>query len=74
MVKCYKNSFGGKASYEDNFIAFRTYDDEYHQIALAGIPKCGPKVCPTLPDWSISLSAFDTLTDLAAAYRQRKQL
>lgn len=72
MVKFYKEFLGAKASYENEFLSFLTYDEEHHRIAIVAIPSIGPKNPETCGLEHIAF-AFDTLEDLLVSYRQRKE-
>lgn len=37
-IEWYKTVLGAEVLYQNEFIAFLTYDDEHHRIALAGFP------------------------------------
>lgn len=71
MVEFYKTFLGAKATYENEFLSFLTYDDEHHRIAIGAIPGTGPKATNAAGLEHIAFS-FDTLEDLALAYKQRK--
>jgi len=71
MVEFYKTFLGARATYENEFLSFLTYDDEHHRIAIAAIPVSGP-ANRTLGGLEHIAFAFDTLSDLLLAYRQRK--
>ncbi len=47
MVEFYKTFLGAEATYENDFLAFLTYDEEHHRIAIAAIP--GAESCPVRP-------------------------
>ncbi|MDB5710734.1 MAG: biphenyl 2,3-dioxygenase [Sphingomonas bacterium] len=38
LVSWYKTLLGARASYEDDKLAFLTYDDEHHRIAILNLP------------------------------------
>src|SRR5216683_7264313 len=38
MIEWYKTVLGAQVLYQNDFIAFMTYDDEHHRIALAAVP------------------------------------
>lgn len=38
MVEFYKTLLGADVVYANDFLAFLTYDEEHHRIAIAGIP------------------------------------
>lgn len=71
MVDFYKKFLGAEATYENDFLAFLTYDEEHHRIAIGEVPGTGPKQVTSSGLEHIAF-AFDTLEDLALAYRQRK--
>jgi catechol-2,3-dioxygenase len=71
MVEFYKTVLGAKATFESDHIAFLTYDEEHHRVAIAGLPNTGPKV-PTSSGLEHFAFTFDSLEDLALAYQQRK--
>jgi len=71
MVEFYKTFLGATATYENAFLSFLTYDDEHHRIAIASFPGTGPKQ-PTSSGLEHIAFTFDTLSDLALAYTQRK--
>lgn len=43
MIDWYKNVFAAHAAFENEQVAFLTYDDEHHRIALANIPDLAPQ-------------------------------
>lgn len=80
MVSFYKAFLGAHAAYEDDHIAFLTYDEEHHRIAIAKVPSSSSTE-PNNPNNKKSSSGLDhmafsfaTLSDLLQAYRQRKEL
>ncbi|KAJ4419569.1 hypothetical protein N0V82_004872 [Gnomoniopsis sp. IMI 355080] len=73
MVAFYKSFFGGWASYENDRLAFLTYDDEHHRIAIFNVPGTGPKNRASAGLEHIAFS-YDKLDDLLLAYRQRKSI
>lgn len=73
MVAFYKSFFGGWASYENDHLAFLTYDEEHHRIAIIGIPGTAPKNRTSAGLEHIAFT-YDTLDDLLLAYRQRKSI
>src|ERR1700743_2173758 len=70
MVQFYKDFLGAEAIYENDILAFLTYDDEHHRIAIVGIPGTKAKDKQTCGLEHIAFS-FPTLSDLLLAYRQR---
>ncbi|KUL87817.1 hypothetical protein ZTR_03154 [Talaromyces verruculosus] len=73
MVDFYKTFLGAKASFENDFISFISYDEEHHRIAIVAARGCGPNVPNSSGLHHIAFS-YDSLTTLAVAYRQRKRL
>lgn len=71
MVGFYKILLGAEATYESDHVAFLTYDEEHHRVAIIGVPNAGPKV-PTSSGLEHFAFTFDSLNNLALAYRQRK--
>ncbi|KAL2061483.1 hypothetical protein VTL71DRAFT_6860 [Oculimacula yallundae] len=71
MVQFYENFLGARVIYSNDHLAFLTYDEEHHRLALLGIP--GTKVKdPTTAGLEHIAFTFDTLSDLLVAYLQRK--
>ncbi|KAI1492921.1 Glyoxalase/Bleomycin resistance protein/Dihydroxybiphenyl dioxygenase [Biscogniauxia mediterranea] len=73
MVAFYKAFLGAHASYENDFIAFLTYDEEHHRIAIISVPGCEDKVINSAGLEHIAFT-FSNLNDLTTAYKQRKAL
>jgi catechol-2,3-dioxygenase len=71
MVEFYKTFLGAQASYENEYISFMTYDDEHHRIAVVAIPETAGKDPKAAGLLHVAFT-FDSLDDLAIAYRQRK--
>lgn len=72
MVSFYKAFLGAHAAHEDEHIAFLTYDEEHHRVAIANMPSSTPKN-PASSGLDHMAFTFDTLPDLLQAYRQRKE-
>ena len=72
MVEFYKSFLGAEAIYENEFLAFLTYDEEHHRIAITSVPGTKARAQQSCGLEHIAFS-FDTLDDLLLAYRQRKQ-
>ncbi|KAI0595557.1 Glyoxalase/Bleomycin resistance protein/Dihydroxybiphenyl dioxygenase [Biscogniauxia sp. FL1348] len=73
MVAFYKAFLGAHASYENDSIAFLTYDKEHHRIAIINVPGCKDKVLESAGLDHIAFT-FNNLNDLTTAYKQRKAL
>ncbi|TGJ80607.1 hypothetical protein E0Z10_g8165 [Xylaria hypoxylon] len=71
MSAFYKTFLGAHASWENEQMAFLTYDDEHHRIALIGIPGLQAKVQKSAGLDHIAFT-YETMTDLLTAYKQRK--
>ncbi|KIW05995.1 uncharacterized protein PV09_03178 [Verruconis gallopava] len=72
MVEYYKTFLGANIIYENEFIAFISYDDEHHRIAIVGLPDTQDKIRSSCGLEHIAFT-FDSLSDLLLSYRQRKQ-
>jgi catechol-2,3-dioxygenase len=72
MVQFYKTFLGAKVIYENEMLAFLSYDDEHHRIAIAQVPGTQAKVRSSCGLEHIAFT-FDSLSELLLAYRQRKQ-
>ncbi|KAK7905501.1 hypothetical protein LTR67_000224 [Exophiala xenobiotica] len=72
MVQYYKDFLGARVIYENEILAFISYDEEHHRIAIANVPGTKPKDKMTCGLEHIAFS-FDTLSDLLLAYRHRKE-
>ncbi|KAF2811820.1 uncharacterized protein BDZ99DRAFT_461798 [Mytilinidion resinicola] len=71
LVDYYKTFLSAEANYEDDHNAFITYDDEHHRIGICAFEWCVPQVRQSTGLVHTAF-AFETLFDLALAYRQRK--
>ena len=73
MKRFYCNFLGGRIVHANDYLAFITYDDEHHRIALINMPGTKDKdhECAGLVHIAFT---FDTLQDLCTAYKQRKAL
>ena len=72
MVNYYKTFLNATASYENDFIAFLTYDEEHHRVAIVSIPNVEPRV-PTASGLLHFAFTFASLSDLVFGYLQRKR-
>ena len=71
MVEYYKTFLGGQVIYENEMLAFISYDDEHHRIAILGVPGTQPKQKTSCGLEHIAFT-FDSLSTLLLSYRQRK--
>lgn len=72
MVEYYKTFLGAEIIYKNDFLAFLTYDEEHHRIAIAGVPGTKGKDFESCGLEHIAFS-FASLEDLLLTYSQRKQ-
>jgi catechol-2,3-dioxygenase len=72
MVHYYTSFLGATVIYQNELLAFLSYDEEHHRIAIAAIPGTAPKNKTSCGLEHIAFS-FDSLSDLLLAYRQRQQ-
>jgi catechol-2,3-dioxygenase len=71
MVAFYMTFLGACATHENDFLSFLTYDDEHHRIAILHVPGTAEKNKQSCGLEHMAF-AFDNLSDLCLAYRQRK--
>ncbi|RSL58704.1 hypothetical protein CEP54_007612 [Fusarium duplospermum] len=71
MVSFYKAFLGAHASFENEQLAFLTYDEEHHRVASGNVPGTTDKI-PTSAGLEHIAFQFDNLNDLLTAYQQRK--
>ena len=72
MKRFYVQFLGGRIVKESGPLAFITYDDEHHRIALINMPlKNKDAGTAGLAHFAFT---FDSLPDLCKAYKQRKAL
>jgi catechol-2,3-dioxygenase len=72
MVDFYRTFLGAEVIYEDEMLAFLSYDDEHHRIAIVAVPGTQAKHATSCGLEHIAFT-FSSLSDLLLAYRQRKQ-
>jgi catechol-2,3-dioxygenase len=72
MVNYYKIFLNATAAYENEYLSFLTYDEEHHRVAIAVFPGTIPKVENSSGMAHVAF-AYNSLQDLALAYRQRKR-
>jgi catechol-2,3-dioxygenase len=70
MKKYYQTFLSAKIQHENEVMAFLAYDEEHHRIAIVGLPGTGPRD-PNAAGLFHFAFTFNSLTDLALAYRQR---
>ena len=72
MVTYYTTFLGGQVIYENEMLAFISYDEEHHRIAILGAPGTQPKQKTSCGLEHIAFT-FTSLSTLLLSYRQRKQ-
>lgn len=72
MVDYYRTFLGAQVIYENGILAFLSYDDEHHRIAIIQVPGTQAKITSSCGLEHVAFT-FDSLSDLLLAYRQRKQ-
>jgi len=73
MVAFYKAMLGAHASFEDENLAFLTYDEEHHRVAIVNFPHASVADNPMLQAGMDHMAfTYDSLADLATSYKQRK--
>lgn len=73
LTDWYITFLGGKLQLRNPAIAFLTYDDEHHRIAVLNMPECENKVRNSAGLEHIAFT-FGSLRELLTAYRQRLEL
>ena len=69
MVRWWCTLLGARPVFQNAFLAFLTYDDEHHRIAIVNVPSA-----PDRPENAVGLEhvayTYATLGDLVATYRR----
>ena len=73
MVQFYKDLLGATTAFENDFIAFITYDDEHHRLAFISNPNILPKDNKRAGMHHLAFG-YESLQTLADAYLARKKL
>ncbi|PVI04901.1 Glyoxalase/Bleomycin resistance protein/Dihydroxybiphenyl dioxygenase, partial [Periconia macrospinosa] len=74
MSSFYKTFLGAHAAHEEpGHLAFLTYDEEHHRIALIALPDSYPDRDPKAVGLEHFAFTFASLRDLVTAYQQRKE-
>jgi catechol-2,3-dioxygenase len=73
MIDFWTMFLGATITHKDDALAFLRYDEEHHRIAIIAIPGTLPRAGLTSGLHHVAF-AFDSLTDLMHAYKQRKAL
>ncbi|KAF5700221.1 glyoxalase bleomycin resistance dioxygenase [Fusarium mundagurra] len=71
MVAFYKIFLGAYATFENEQLAFLTYDEEHHRLAIGNVPGTSEKILTSAGLEYIAFQ-FENLDYLLTAYRQRK--
>lgn len=72
MVSYWETFLGAEVVFNNGHLAFMSYDDEHHRIAIAQAPGVGSRD-PMASGLQHIAFTFDNLQDLMLAYRARKQ-
>jgi catechol-2,3-dioxygenase len=72
MVSYWETFLGAKVNFNNGHLAFLSYDDEHHRVAIVQMPGVSPRV-PMAAGLQHVAFTYDTLEDLLLAYRSRKQ-
>jgi catechol-2,3-dioxygenase len=71
MTNWYRTVLGAKVMYENKFLAFMTYDDEHHRIAIAAFPGIAERQ-PHSAGLDHLAYTYSSLGDLVATYERLK--
>lgn len=71
MTDWYRTVLNAKIGYENNFLAFMTYDDEHHRIAIAAFPGVIERT-PHAAGLDHLAYTYASLGDLVATYERLK--
>jgi catechol 2,3-dioxygenase-like lactoylglutathione lyase family enzyme len=72
VVAFYKNLFCAHATYENDGLAFLTYDQEHHRIAVLNMPNLAPQ-SPNVASVHHMAFTYFSLADLLSTYERMKQ-
>ena len=73
MLDWYKTALNAKPAFETEGLAFMSYDDEHHRIAILGIPGLAPQPENVAGVHHVAFT-YDSLTTLLENYERLKQL
>jgi catechol-2,3-dioxygenase len=73
-IAWYAEVLRGKVVYENEFIAFMTYDEEHHRIGVAKIPGQGAGIDPQKSALSHIAFAFSNVRDVIDQYSYMKSI
>lgn len=71
MTEWYRTVLGAKIMYENQFLAFMTYDDEHHRIAIAAFPGIVERQAHAAGLDHLAYT-YSTIGDLVATYERLK--
>jgi catechol-2,3-dioxygenase len=71
MIDWYRTVLNAKIAYENNFLAFMTYDDEHHRIAIAAFPGITERL-PHAAGLDHLAYSYASLGDLVVTYERLK--
>lgn len=73
MTDFYIKFLNAEITYQNNVLCFLTYDEEHHRVAIGLFPGTTKRIGKPAGLAHIAFT-YNTLTDLAISYRQRKSL
>ena len=77
MIQWYETVFDARVQYQNPVLAFLTYDDEHHRIALINMQAVQPDATEAAPRGKIGVDhvayTYDTVEDLFENYAQLKE-
>lgn len=73
MVDWYKTVLGAHAAFENDILAFLSYDEEHHRVAFVNIPDLEEQK-EGVAGFHHAAFTFDSLSDLLATYKRLRDL
>lgn len=73
VLDWWKNALQAEARYESDFIAFISYDDEHHRMAIVNLGDDGPKAPRGAVGFDHVAFTFASLDDLLGQYSRLKE-
>jgi catechol-2,3-dioxygenase len=69
IVAWYKQALNAEAAFENEAIAFLTYDDEHHRVAILNVPGLGPRQASASGVHHVAFT-FSNLCDLLGTFER----
>lgn len=73
MVEWYRSVLGAEPAFQNEILAFLTYDEEHHRIAFINIPGLAPQP-DGITGFHHAAFTYATLADLMATYKRLRDL